>query len=521
MNDISEMNIPGSGAMLIGGQWRRGSKGPIYSSDAITGEQITPAFNAGGMEEIESACRLAEAAFDQFRETSNERRATFLEAIATEIEALGDVLILRVMRETGLPRPRVEGERGRTMGQLRLFAEVVREGSWRGLRHDPALAEREPAPRPDLRLRNIAIGPVAVFGASNFPLAFSVAGGDTASALAAGCPVVVKAHPAHLGTSVMIAAAIESARQRCDMPEGVFSLLIGADNDFGTRLVSHPYIKAVGFTGSRSGGTALMKIAAKRREPIPVYAEMSSINPVVLLPHALQKRADAIASSFAQSLNLGAGQFCTNPGILFAIEGQPLDRFISSVSQAIADLPALNMLTPAIHETYAKASEHRSQAARTVARGANAAATFEAQACLFETTAAEFLDNADLDDEIFGPASLLVRCADENQLRSALSGLEGQLTIAMHIDTDDYPFATSLLPICERKAGRILVNGFGTGVEVAHSMVHGGPYPATSDCRTTSVGSLAISRFLRPVCYQDMPEQLLPDPWNERMTEIE
>lgn len=500
--------------MLIGSRWKSGAGDAIHSRNAVTGEEIAPAFKAGSIAEIESACRLAEAAFDQFRETSNEHRAAFLEAIANEIDALGDALIARVMLETGLPRPRLEGERGRTTGQLRLFADVLRDGSWQGLRHDPALSEREPAPRPDLRLRNIAIGPVAIFGASNFPLAFSVAGGDTASALAAGCPVVVKAHSAHLGTSVMIAAAIESARQKCAMPEGIFSLLIGADNNFGASLIAHSHIKAVGFTGSRSGGTALMKIAAERPEPIPVYAEMSSINPIVLLPHALHNRADAIASSFAGSLNLGAGQFCTNPGILFAIEGQALDRFIKSVSEAVASLPALNMLTPAIHEEYAKASKNRSHAARTVAHGAHPAGPFEAQAHLFETSATEFLENADLADEIFGPASLLVKCADEDQLRLALSGLEGQLTIALHVDVDDYPLASRLVPICERKAGRLLFNGFGTGVEVAHAMVHGGPYPATSDSRTTSVGSLAITRFLRPVCYQDMPERLMPIPLN-------
>ncbi len=499
-----------TGAMLIGGEQVFGTGGAVQSVNAATGEPLEPVFAGGGEAEVARACALAADAFDEYRETAPEMRARFLEAISEALLSFGDALIARVGLESGLPKARLEGERGRTVGQLRLFASVLRDGDWQGVRIDPALPDRVP-PRPDLRLRKIALGPVAVFGASNFPLAFSVAGGDTASALAAGCPVVAKAHPAHLGTSAMIAAAIDQARRALNLPAGVFSLLVGADNGLGAALVADPRIKAVGFTGSRAGGLALTRIAASRPEPIPVYAEMSSINPVLLFPHALAGRSEAIATAFAQSLNLGAGQFCTNPGLLIAIEGPDLDGFVAAAQSALGALAPATMLTPAIHAAYVEGLGRRSGCATLLAQGPAPSAPFEAHPHLFATDAKTFLADKGLHEELFGPAALLVRCEDISELRDVLEGLEGQLTAALHIDAKDEEQARSVIPILERKVGRILVNGFGTGVEVAHAMVHGGPFPATSDSRTTSVGSLAIERFLRPVCYQDMPETLLPD----------
>ena len=351
---------------------------------------------------------------------------------------------------------------------------------------------------------------MAVFGASNFPLAFSVAGGDTAAALAAGCPVVAKAHAAHLGTSAMVAAAIDAARVACGLPAGVFALLIGADNAAGAALVADPRMKAVGFTGSRAGGTALMAIAAARPEPIPVYAEMSSINPILLFPGALRQRAATIAKAFAGALTLGAGQFCTNPGLVIAIGDPSLDTFIDESAAALADIPAATMLTAGIHAAYTAGIAQRADNARLVARGAVPTGRFAAHAHLFECNALAFLDDPSLHDELFGPAALIVRCADANQMRQVIERIEGQLTISLHVADSDVEAARSIMPLLEQKAGRLLSGGFGTGVEVAHAMVHGGPFPATSDGRSTSVGSLAIERFLRPVCYQDMPEALLP-----------
>lgn len=496
--------------MFIGGVRSFGGDGMVHSVAAATGDPLEPAFGMGGLADVERAAEFADLAFDSYRRTSPETRALFLESIADEILNLGNELIERAMVETGLPRARLEGERGRTVGQLRLFASVVREGSWLEARIDPALPDRAPAPRPDLRLQKIALGPVAVFGASNFPLAFSVAGGDTASALAAGCPVIVKAHSAHLGTSALVAEAIERACRTHDMPAGVFSMLIGSGSTLGSALVADPRIQAVGFTGSRQGGVALMKVASTRPAPIPVYAEMSSINPVLLFPNALQARAVQIGRQFAASLTLGAGQFCTNPGLIIAVDGDDLNRFIAEAAAALCDIPAATMLTPSIHQAYQQSLESHRTAATLVAQGPKGAGMFEAASMIFSCTAEEFLADRTLHEEMFGPAALVVRCPDLTTMREIIVGLEGQLTVALHMDADDQDAAASLLPLLERKAGRILANGFGTGVEVCHAMVHGGPFPATSDGRSTSVGSLAIDRFLRPVCYQDLPRELLP-----------
>ena len=498
-----------SGEMLIGAASRRGASGAFKAFDPNVGARIEPDFGGATMADLEEACALAEAAFNAYRETSPETRAKFLETIAQNRLDIGEELVVRAMAETGLPRARLEGERGRTVNQLRLFAEVVRDGGYLDVRIDHALPQRTP-PRPDLRLRYIALGPVAVFGASNFPLAFSVGGGDTASALAAGCPVVVKAHSAHPGTSEIAGRAIQQAVAACGLPAGVFSLLFDSGRDISQALVADRRIKAVGFTGSRGAGTAFMKIAQARPEPIPVYAEMSSINPVILLPGALAKRGAAIGEAFAASLMLGAGQFCTNPGLVLALEGPGLDEFIAGASRAIEPAAALTMLSPGIHKAYTDgvSALKGNAAVAEIVRGAGAEG-FKAQAGFFSTSAGAFLSDHALRAEVFGSSSLLVRCKSVAELNAVIDDLEGQLTAAIHADESDYPAAKSLMPHLERKAGRILFNGFGTGVEVCHAMVHGGPFPATSDSRTTSVGSLAIMRFVRPVSYQDVPAELL------------
>ena len=452
------------------------------------------------------------AAFDSFRATDAETRAAFLDAIGEEIVALGDVLIETACRESGLPRGRIEGERGRTVGQLGLFAGVLRRGGWMGLRIDPALPDRAPLPRPDLRLRMVPLGPVAVFGASNFPLAFSTAGGDTASALAAGCPVVVRQHPAHPETGRLVARAIRAAVARCGMPAGVFGALGGPGNALGAALVADPRIAAVGFTGSRAGGLALTRIAQERPVPIPVYAEMSSINPVILCPEALRARGAALGTAFVGSLTMGAGQFCTNPGLVVAIDGEGLDAFAAAAADALGNSAAQPMLTPGIHAAYeaAVAALDAHEKVALVGRGKVGEGAAQNQAAFFQTDAQAFLADAALGHEVFGASSLLVRCRDESELVALLAAAEGQLTATLQMDAGDIAFGARLVPLLERKAGRILANGWPTGVEVAHAMVHGGPFPATSDGRSTSVGSLAIDRFLRPVSYQNLPADLLP-----------
>ncbi len=501
------------GKLLIGQQAISGQQADIQAVNPATGETLAPAYPGGSKAEVEQACELAEAAYATYRETSLEDRAVFLETIASEIEAIGEELTERGVAETGLPEARLQGERGRTCGQLRLFANVVRAGEWLDVRIDPAMPDREPLPRADLRQRHIGLGPVAVFGASNFPLAFSVAGGDTASALAAGCPVVVKGHSAHPGTSELVGRAIQRAVAKCNLPEGVFSLLFGSGREIGQALVAEPRIKAVGFTGSRSGGTALMATAQARPEPIPVYAEMSSINPVFLLPEALKARGKAIAEGFVGSLNMGAGQFCTNPGLVIAVEGPELDAFVEAAGEAVKASAGQTMLTPGIHDAYQQGMGRLASHAKVteVARGLAGETAHPCQAGLFVTQAEAFLSEPALQEEVFGSTSLVIACADAQEVARVAAQLEGQLTITLQMDDGDLEAARKLLPTLERKAGRILANGWPTGVEVCHAMVHGGPYPATSDSRTTSVGSAAIFRFLRPVCYQALPEGLLPE----------
>jgi NADP-dependent aldehyde dehydrogenase len=500
------------GEMIEGRRTYCGQGKELHAIAAMTGEKLEPGFGTATPTDVDRSCMLAEAAFGPYRQLPDEQRAASLEAIAAEILALGDVLTQRAHVETGLSKQRLEGERLRTAGQLRLFAKLLRDGRWHRAVIDTALPEREPLPRPDLRQRRIALGPVAVFGASNFPLAFSVAGGDTASALAAGCPVVVKAHPAHLGTSELVAKAIQKAAIATDMPEGAFSLLFGEGNALGEALVRHSAIRAVGFTGSRGGGLSLVRIAQSRPEPIPVYAEMSSINPIFLLPHALAARGEAIATDFVGSLTLGAGQFCTNPGIVIALEGEALDSFCRHASAALEAAAAATMLTASIHAAYSTRVEHlrKLPTVAQVAQGKPAQSRFEVRAALFRTSALQFLIEPKMHEEVFGPASLVIGCRDVVEMHAVAVGISGQLTATLQHAPGDEDIARQLLPRLEHKVGRIVFNGFPTGVEVCYAIVHGGPFPSTSDGRTTSVGAAAIDRFLRPVCYQDVPDALLP-----------
>lgn len=518
MTDIKitnlELLVEITGQMLIGRAQVTGDGKPLFGFNPTTGTNIeAPTFGSGSAKDVDAACALAAAAFDPFRNLPLSTRAEFLDRIADGITALGDALIQRAHEESGLPKARLEGERGRTTGQLKLFAQVVRAGQWLSATLDSPLPDRKPLPRSDLRMQKVAIGPVAVFGASNFPLAFSVAGGDTAAAFAAGCPVVVKAHSAHLGTSEMVGRVIQQVAKDMDLPEGVFSMIVGAGRTVGEALVSNPAIKAVGFTGSRAGGTSLMQVAARRAEPIPVYAEMSSINPVFLLPTALAARGETIARGFVDSLVLGAGQFCTNPGLAIAVDGPELTKFTQAASLALTAKPAQTMLTSGIYQAYQEGERKLAgtEGVEPVAHGLEASGPTQACAALFVTDAQTFLSKPELEDEVFGPASTVVRCRDEQEMLAVAEHFVGQLTATIQMDRDDVAEAKKLVPILERKAGRILVNGFPTGVEVSHAMVHGGPFPATADSRVTSVGTTSIERFLRPVCYQDFPAELLPE----------
>jgi NADP-dependent aldehyde dehydrogenase len=509
-----------NGAILIGAGETRATD-TFHAINPTTGANGDVAFANAGPNEVAKACALAAEAFEAFSTTSLEARATFIETVADNIMALKDDLVATANAETALPIARLQGETGRTVGQLKMFAAEVRAGLWLDATIDPAMPDRAPLPRADLRRLNVALGAVAVFGASNFPLAFSVAGGDTAAAFAAGCPVVVKGHPAHPGTGELVARAIQQAVAKCGLPEGVFSYLPGTTNELGGALVSDPNIKAVGFTGSRGGGLALMKIAAQRAEPIPVYAEMSSINPVVLLPGALAARAEAMGPAFVGSLTMGAGQFCTNPGLVIAIDGPDLETFVASAAKALTAAQPAVMLTPGIHASYERGVEELAShsAVTTVARGCVGDGVNQAVGALFTTDATKFTADEALSHEVFGSSSILVRCKDIAEIKTVIAKLEGQLTATIQSGDGDEAAAGELLPVLQSKVGRILFNGWPTGVEVSHAMVHGGPFPATSDGRSTSVGTLAMARFLRPVCYQDTPDALLPpalqaaNPW--------
>ncbi len=494
------------GKHLIAGEWV-GSDDSFTSSPA-SGEAHS--FSMGSAEMVDRAVKAAEDAFWSYGYSSREDRAKFLEAIADEIEARGDQITAIGTAETGLPEGRLQGERGRTTGQIRLFAEVLRKGDYLDRRHDEALPDRQPLPRPDLKMVQRPIGPVAVFGASNFPLAFSTAGGDTASALAAGCPVIVKGHPAHPGTGEIVAEAIHAAIKTCGMPAGVFSLVQGGDFTVGQALVQHPLIRAVGFTGSLRGGRALFDLCAQRDEPIPFFGELGSINPMFLMPNALAARGADMGKSWAGSLTMGAGQFCTNPGVAIVPEGTDGDAFVAAAREALEDAAPQTMLTDGIADAMrsgaSKIADHAGVDA-VLKRDCDGRAAI---AHIYEMTAEVFLSDEDLSEEVFGPLGLVVRVKDDAQALEIAHGLKGQLTATIHMDEADTDAARALVPVLERKAGRLLVNGFPTGVEVAEAMVHGGPYPASTNFGATSVGTLSIRRFLRPVCYQNLPDALLP-----------
>ena len=478
------------------------------------GQPLEPRFHEATREEIDRALQAADAAFETYRGLSPEDIARFLEAIADAILDLGDDLLERAHQETGLPMGRLTGERGRTVNQARRFAQVVREGSWVDARIDQANPDRTPIPKPDVRRMLIPLGPVVVFGASNFPLAFSVAGGDTVSALAAGCPVVVKAHPAHPGTCEWVATAIRNAVTVCDLPEGVFSMVHGAGHAVGTTLTEHPLTTAVAFTGSLRGGRALFDAAARRAVPIPVFAEMGSVNPVFVLPEALAERGEAIAAGYVGSVNLGVGQFCTNPGLLVGMDSPALNAFMTAAAERVRDTAPATMLHDGIRQAY-NAGVERVRGVTGVANAATSVAEpdagqTQAASVLFKTDAETFLAEDQLSEEVFGPASIVIVADTVDDLERIARTLDGHLTATVHATETDLVNHEGLLRILERKVGRIVHNGFPTGVEVCASMHHGGPYPATTDSRFTSVGTAAILRFARPICYQNIPDTALP-----------
>lgn len=501
-----------TGSMLIGASEVRGSAGEVRGVDPATGAALDPVYGLGDESDVDGAARLAAAAFPVYRALPLETRARFLESVADNIDALGDTLIDRVVAETGIVAARVAGERARTTNQLLLFASVVRDGRFLGARLDTADPDRTPLPKPDLRQRKVPLGPVAVFAASNFPLAFSVAGGDTASAFAAGAPVIVKAHSAHPGTAELVGRAIRAAVAEHGLPEGTFSLLFGSGSTLGTALVKHPAIAAVGFTGSRAGGLALVAAAAERPVPIPVYAEMSSVNPVILLPGALAADPTGLASGFVTSLTTSAGQLCTNPGLVIAVGDAEV--FIAAAAAGVARTPAAAMLNTGIQQAYdeeAAALAARPGVTEVASGGRDESIVACGRARLFVTDGETFLADRSMQAEMFGAASLVVRVRDLAELHAVVDTLEGQLTATVHATEADHPAAAGLLPTLELIAGRVLFGGWPTGVEVGHAVVHGGPFPATSAPATTSVGTRAVERFLRPVSYQNVPAALLPE----------
>ena len=489
-------------------------QGLFRAVNPMTGERLEPEFRSAMAEEIDASVRAAQRAVPVFAATDGHARGVLLRAIADELAANGQAIVGRAHLETGLPLPRLQGELARTTGQLRLFAEVAEEGSWVDARIDEALPERKPLPRPDVRSMLRPIGPVAVFGASNFPLAFSVAGGDTASALAAGCPVVVKGHPAHPGTSELVATAVRVAVQQVGLPEGVFDLLLDAGTEVGTALVQHPGITAVAFTGSGGGGRALMRLAADRPEPIPCFAEMGSTNPLFVLPGAMGERGAALAAGLQGSVTLGAGQFCTKPGLVF-VPKEGSGAFLDALRAGVESLGGHGMLTPGIAARYAEGIQGRlagGQAQWVAGRqGAPEGAAAVASAAVFSVPLETFLESRELEEEIFGPTTLLVHYGSAADLVEAAKGLRGHLTATLQGTEEDLAGATDLVRVLEMKVGRLLFNGYPTGVEVCHAMVHGGPFPATSDARWTSVGTRAMLRFARPICYQDFPDATLPE----------
>ena len=477
-----------------------------------TGEELPEEFYLLTEEEATAIATKASAAFKIYNEKSTEEKAIFLDTIAEEIMLLGDDLLQRAAQESGLPLARLTGERSRTTGQLKMFAKLLREGSWVDARIDTAIPNRLPLAKPDLRSMLIPIGPVMVFGASNFPFAYSAAGGDTASALAAGCPVILKVHPLHPGTDEMVGQAIISAAKKTSMPDGIFSLVF-CNEEMTIRLVKDTAVKAIGFTGSRKGGMAIFNAAVNREEPIPVYAEMSAVNPVILLPDAIAANATGIAQNYAASVTMGVGQFCTNPGLVFMVDDENTKIFLKSLAEIIEKIAPATMLSKNISTTFTDGVEKIKAVATLSTQSISSANANKSEAIpiIFTVIQKDFIANKNLSQEVFGPAGLIVLCKDVDEIGKAVQGLEGQLTATVHAVTADEKYLQPLIELMKEKAGRILFGGFPTGVEVCDAMVHGGPFPATTDARSTSVGSAAIFRFVRPVAYQNFPQQLLPN----------
>jgi len=483
----------------------------LYIKHLLT-SAMTSQFKESTVEEINQVMQRSHAAFEIFQKKSIEEKSAFLDTIANEIEALGDALLQKAAEETNLPIPRLTGERARTTGQLRMFANMLREGSWVEASIDTAMPDRTPLPKPDVRKMLIPLGPVVVFGASNFPFAYSTAGGDTASALAAGCPVVVKAHPAHAETSEMVYQAIKKAIANCHMPDDVFQHVHGTSFESGKALVQAEHTAAVGFTGSTVGGKALVDYSAQRKNPIPVFSEMGSINPVIFLPDTLQNNAVDLAAQYAGSITLGMGQFCTNPGLMLAVESPALHSFLEHLSNRIKDVQPAKMLHAGIHAAYEKKSHAalEQNGVTVIQQSATETHDIEARPIIAQVSGQTFLANPLLHEEVFGPYSLMVSCKDEQELITVLKSVSGQLTATVMGTIQDLENHSKLVDLLPSIAGRILFNGAPTGVEVCASMVHGGPYPATTDSRFTAVGINAVKRWIRPVCYQNWPDSLLP-----------
>jgi NADP-dependent aldehyde dehydrogenase len=506
------------GKSIIGfrdGNAGEAGNGTFQAFAPATGQRIEPAFHSATAEEVDLAVRLAAEASAEFGRFSGAKKAEFLETIAARIEAQTESLVTRANQESALSVARLQSESGRTCTQLRMFARVAREGSWVTARIDHADPQRRSVPKPDVRSMLRPLGPVVVFGASNFPLAFSVAGGDTASAFAAGNPVIVKAHPAHPGTSELVGRIIRDSVRACDLPEGVFSLLFDSGTSVGAALVQHPLVKAVGFTGSIAAGRALFDLAAKRPSPIPFYGEMGSTNPTFILPGALAARGEKIAAELYGSFTLGAGQFCTKPGLVFISEGKPSEALVSILAAKVAESAKFTLLTSGISSSYTREISNRKnrQDVGLLAeeKSSDPVTAFQAGATLFQTDIISFLANRDLSNEVFGPETLLINYSKKEQILEAARGLHGHLTATVHGTEQDIVEFSELVAILENKVGRIIYNGYPTGLELCDAIVHGGPYPASTDSRTTSVGTLAIVRFARPVCYQDFPDVALPD----------
>ncbi len=497
------------GKNLIDGAWVGSNN--MLASDDLDGF----AFAQASATDVDQAAIAARMAFRPYSKKTRAERAKFLRTIADEMDKLGAEITEIGSKETGLPAARLEGERGRTTGQLKMFADLIENTTFLDIRKDEALPDRAPIPRPDLRLMHKAIGPVVVFGASNFPLAFSTAGGDTASALAAGCPVIIKGHSAHAGTAELVAQAIMLAIEICNMPKATFQMVQGSGREVGAALVKHSEITAVGFTGSLGGGRALYDLCHQRPTPIPFYGELGSINPMFVLPSAAESRAEALGEGWAGSLTMGAGQFCTNPGVNVIVKGTAADRMETSCIAGLKNIAEQKMLTDGIHKAFEDGVRLFADLMEDVSNCGTAISKRSSLPALFKVSAQQWIANPTLQNEVFGAAGILVVCNDTNEMQAVAECLEGQLTTTLHLDDLDHDLARDLLPILEEKAGRVLCNGFPTGVEVCSSMMHGGPYPASTDVRATSVGTLAIVRWLRPVSYQNVPKALLPDELKE------